>query len=613
MPTDGHKPVVGRRSVLQSISAMAVALVHSRPVIASGRAGEVARETIRQLRIDRQFILFPVNNDASPRYVRLAKDGKVLRFFSASLGLPAQWWAHLDVSEWHGEELNLSVEPDERRRPPGMEIPGRGGDETSDAELIAAIRTSADIWSPETIYKEPQRPLFHFSARRGWTNDPIGLVYHNGRYHLFFIYNPYELRSGNPHWGHAVSTDLIHWEELPIALYPRGEKDFPISGSAVVDIDNSAKWARNGRAPLVVAFTSTGRGECIVYSQDDGATWQEFEGNPVVEHKGRDPRLIWHAETKQWVMAVYSLRRGAGPTAPERHGIAFYTSPDLKSWRERSWIDGYFECPDLFALPVDGDPIRRKWVLTGAPGYYAIGEFDGACFTPDTPHLPGPAGGAPIAKRAVGNLLPATTLHAFQTFSDHPAGQVVQIAWGLVDTVDAPFTQLMSFPTELSLRTTSDGIRLCREPVDAIRSLHVHSHDIPAGPLTDSLWLDDLEGEAWDIEAIIKIGAINNQVVMSIGGDEYAYQCASQMLHGPRGSLYIPLPDGRLQLRILVDRTTVEIFGDRGQAYGLFIRSKPGGNAKLALRASHAILETTLIEKLKIYSLRSAWKTVNPA
>ena len=554
----------------------------------------------RRLRIDQKFVLFPINNDSLSRRVRLVKNGRLLRSFTASLGLPAQWWAHLDTSEWHGQTLTLSVENDKPPPPCPCNPPGRGASETDNAVLVAAIHTSAEIWSPETLYKEPLRPEFHFTCRRGWNNDPNGLMYLAGQYHLFFQHNPYGVRWGNMHWGHAVSTDLVHWRELPIALYPRGEDDFPFSGSGVVDHENTSGWGKNGRPPMVIAFTSTGRGECIAYSQDDGVTWKEFEGNPVVKHNGRDPRLLWYPQTRRWVMAVYSERPGTDAASPKQ-GIAFYSSADLNFWQERSWIEGYFECPDLFPLPVDRDANRVKWVLSCAGGYYSIGEFDGSRFVPESPRLPAPADGNLNTQGEFGPVF-----YAAQTFGNHPEGHRVQIAWGRVDAPDSPFTQLMSFPTTLSLQTTSEGVRLCREPVDAIRSLRTHTSDFPAGPLTTAPLLAELKGEAWDIELVIGIGCNLYPVVLSIGGDEYVYQPASQMLCSPKGAMLIPLNDERLQLRVLVDRTTVEIFGDRGQTYGLFIRSKPGGIVPLELRITWGEVH---LERLSAHSLRSSWST----
>lgn len=595
---------LSRRTVIaSSISTVALVPVLAELALASEATSQpdAARRT-RTFRIDRKYLLFPINDEAVARRVSVVQNGRALRSFTASLGLPAHWWAHLDVTEWRGQPLTLTVEPDSS--PSAALAPkGRGPDETDNAALVAAIRTSTDIWSPETLYLEPTRPLFHFSVQRGWTNDPIGLVYHNGKYHLFFIHNPYGLRPGNTHWGHAVSTDLVHWEELPIALYPRGENDLPYSGSAIVDHGNTSGWAQNGRPPIVIAYTSTGRGECIVYSKDEGVTWQEFEGNPVVKHNGRDPRLIWHDKTKQWIMAVYSLRPAADPAATERHGIAFYTSPDLKAWRERSWIEGFIECPDLFALPIDGDTGRTKWVLSCAQGYYVIGEFDGARFIPETSRLPAPAGQVPWPTPQLPGPMPV--FWAAQTFTNHPDGHIVQIGWARVDTVNEPFNQMMSFPTNLTLRTTADGVRLCREPVDAIRSLRTRTYDFPAGPLTRTPLLTELNGAAWDIEAVINVGVINFPILMCIAGDEYIYHPASQILTSKHDAMPIALSDGQLHLRILVDRTTVEIFGDRGQAYGMFIRSDPGGNAPLELRTTYGEVQ---LAKMKVHALRSAWK-----
>jgi len=584
-----------RRAILQSISAIALMPMLPGPALASEGSDDGAGRKSRQLRIDRKFVLVPINNESLFRRVRIVKNGRVLRAFTASLGLPAQWWAHLDVSDWEGQTLTVSVERDNSPLPGYRPPSGRGANETDNAELVAAIRTSPDIWSPETLYKEPLRPLFHFSSRRGWINDPNGLMYHNGEYHLFFQHNPYGVRWGNMHWGHAVSTDLVHWKELPIALYPRGDDGFPYSGAGVVDHDNTSGWGKNGRPPMVIAFYGGGRGTCIAYSNDDGASWTEFAGNPVIRNV-RDPKLLWHAQTKQWVMAIDSERLDGKPMARRegdemlpgtRQGIAFYTSRDLKSWRERSWIEGFVDCPDLFALPIDRDPKRMRWVLSCGPGYYRIGEFDGARFIPDSPQLPGPSGGR--------------RLYAGQVVNNHPQGDIIQIAWGVGQNHDTPFNGLMGFPVRLSLRTTADGLRLCHEPIDAIRSLRIRTHEVPAGPLKGATLLEELSGEAWDIETVIKVGTIKS-ITMSLGGDDYVYHPATQILSGPKGSVPIPLDDGRLRLRVLVDRTTIEVFGDQGQAYGMFARTNPTTLAALKLSSAQGE-----VVSLKAHSLRSAW------
>jgi fructan beta-fructosidase len=551
----------------------------------------------RTLTVDRRFLLFPINNDSMSRRVRLVKDGRILRSFTAALGLPAQWWAHLDVTEWEGKTLTVTVEKDTSRRVGYLPPPGRGLDETDNAILAAAVKSSATIWSPDTLYKERFRPLFHFSAARGWLNDPNGLMYHDGQYHLFFQHNPYGVRWSNMHWAHAVSTDLVHWQELPIALYPRGEDDFPYSGAGAVDLANTSGWAKNGRPPMVVAFYSTGRGECIAHSADNGRTWKEFERNPVVRAE-RDAKLLWHAPTKRWVMPVYSERlngkpvdrRDGDPLLPgTQRGIAFYTSSDLKSWQERSWIEGFIDCPDLFALPVDGNSDRVKWVLTCGPGHYQIGEFDGSRFVPESPRLPGPPS--------------HPAYYSGQVFNNHPDGDVVQIACVKPESPGQPFRGLMTFPVTLSLQTTVDGVRLCRKPVDSISSLYLHNYECPSGQLTGSPLLTELAGGAWDIELTIKVSTIA-PISLSLGNDEYTYHPPSQMFSGPNGDLPIPLSDERVRMRILVDRTTIEVFGDRGQAYAIFARNKAGQNAPLKLQAWEGHLET-----LRAHALRSAWIT----
>ncbi len=297
------------------------------------------------------------------------------------------------------------------------------------------------------------RAQFHFSPRRGWNNDPNGLVYAQGEYHLYFQHNPYGWSWGNMHWGHAVSPDLVHWRELPIAIYPRRFGDWAFSGSAVVDRANTSGWKHGENDLLVAAYTSTGRGECIVYSNDRGRTWTEFAGNPVVKHQGRDPRLLWHEPTKRWVMAVYDESDG-------KRWIAFYTSSDLKTWTFRSRIEGFFECPDLFELPVDGDPSRRTLGPDG--GEQRIHGRDVRrrdIPTGDTevarPSRPGLLRGADVQRRAARASCPD------RLAPDGDAGDAVQP--GHVAAAGAGSAR------------TPDGPRLTWQPVDELKGLRSRS------------------------------------------------------------------------------------------------------------------------------------------
>ncbi|WP_419788950.1 glycoside hydrolase family 32 protein [Mucilaginibacter sp. FT3.2] len=250
-----------------------------------------------------------------------------------------------------------------------------------------------------THYNEPHRPQLHFSPVQHWVNDPNGMVYFNHTYHLFFQYYPEDIVWGPMHWGHAVSKDLIHWKELPIALYP-DSLGYIFSGSAVVDSNNTSGFGKNGKVPLVAIFThhdpkgekagtDVFQNQSIAYSLDEGNTWTKYAGNPVLKNPGirdfRDPKVMWYAKEKKWVMTL----------ATKDH-ITFYSAPDLKNWIKESEFGlragahgGVWECPDLFPLKLNG---KTYWVLVvnlnpggpngGSATQYFVGSFDGNKFSP---------------------------------------------------------------------------------------------------------------------------------------------------------------------------------------------------------------------------------------
>ena len=266
--------------------------------------------------------------------------------------------------------------------------------------FLAACTSVKQQASNNNDYNEPHRPQIHFSPLSGWMNDPNGMVYHNGIYHLFFQHYPDSTVWGPMHWGHATSKDLVHWEELPIALYP-DTLGYIFSGSAVLDVNNTSGFGQGGIAPLVAIFThhdTTGerrgsndfQNQSLAYSLDDGKTWTKYSGNPVLRNTGikdfRDPKVMWFEESKKWIMTLATL-----------DNITFFSSPDLKNWTEESKIGkefgahgGVWECPDLFTLTDNNG--KKVWVLIvninpggpngGSATQYFIGDFDGNKFTP---------------------------------------------------------------------------------------------------------------------------------------------------------------------------------------------------------------------------------------
>jgi fructan beta-fructosidase len=525
------------------------------------------RDITRELTLEHRFLHFPVKTGAKKCRVALLVQGAIVREFEIELADDPEWWAHLDVGAWHGRTAVLRVDR-----------------LAEDSAALQRVNQADDIWDAKDVYREPLRAQIHFSPRRGWNNDPNGMVYAQGEYHLYFQHNPYGWGWGNMHWGHAVSRDLVHWEELPIAIYPRQFGDWAFSGSAVVDRLDTSGMKRGEDDLLAAAFTSTGRGECIVFSRDRGRTWTEYTGNPVVKHQGRDPRLLWHAPTKRWVMAVYDESDG-------KQWIAFYTSPDLKGWTFRSRIEG-FECPDLFELPVDGDANRRKWVLTAASSEYMVGQFDGTTFRPETAKLPGHRGRG---------------FYAAQTFSEDPRGRVVQIGWLQTTTPGMPFNQGMSLPLTLSLRTTSDGPRLVWQPVEELTDLRSRRLARLSGELKPGdNPLAGVRGELIELRAAFKPGA-TSVLNLKVRGVEIVYDAAKQELRVQGHRAPAPLQGGRQRLVVFTDRTGLEVFAGDGLTYLPMPMNLDAGDVGLNARISG---EPITFDSLDVHELHSIWRTV---
>ncbi|GAA4563428.1 hypothetical protein GCM10023176_07350 [Micromonospora coerulea] len=263
--------------------------------------------------------------------------------------------------------------------------------------LLAATPDAGAQAAPITTRDEAHRPQLHFSPERNWMNDPNGLVWYQGEWHLFFQYNPEGAQWGNMSWGHAVSPDLLHWTELPVAI-PYSADEHIFSGSVVVDERNTSGFGRPGAPALVAVYTSsypaTGiQAQSLAYSNDRGRTWTKYAGNPVLDLRSRefrDPKVFWDTRSGRWTMAV---------VLATEHKVSFYGSPDLRSWTHLSdfgpanAVGGVWEVPDLFELPVDGDPRRTRWVLVvnlnpgavagGSGAQYFVGDWDGSRFTAD--------------------------------------------------------------------------------------------------------------------------------------------------------------------------------------------------------------------------------------
>jgi fructan beta-fructosidase len=301
----------------------------------------------RKFVANKKLLSIPIRNGAPKRIVTLLVDGEpAVRNEIELADESPDWWSVLDVSDWQGKPLTLRVD----------KLP-------ADSQSLALVEQGDTPKDSEQLYAEPMRGQFHFSPSRGWNNDPNGMVFFNGEYHLFFQHNPYGWGWGNMHWGHAVSRDMVHWEELPEALLP-DDMGPMFSGSAVVDWNNTSGLGTAEKPPLVLLYTAAGNPtvQGLAYSLD-GRKFTKLDENPVlgqVTGGNRDPKVIWHEPTKQWVMVLYVEWQA-------KHTIHFFTSPNLRKWTLASITEGdspggryLFECPDFFELPIDGDSTQKE-------------------------------------------------------------------------------------------------------------------------------------------------------------------------------------------------------------------------------------------------------------
>jgi fructan beta-fructosidase len=346
----------------------------------------------------------------------------------------------------------------------------------------------------------------------------------------------------------------------------------------VVDARNTAGFQSGDEKTIVAAFTDTGCGEAIAYSNDRGRTFTYYEGNPVVKHKGRDPKVIWYEPGGHWVMAVYTEQ-------DDSRAIAFYTSPNLKDWEYQSRLDGFYECPELFELPVDGDPANTRWVVFAADAKYVLGRFDGKTFTPEHEGKHQVHWGA---------------YYASQLFTGAPEGRHIQIGWGRINMDGMPFNQMMTFPCELALRTTDEGIRMLAAPVKEIELLHQRKHALqtvqvqPGEPVTVPT-----RGRLFDIRAEFEVGQAS-VFGLQIGDTRVTYDAAKADLMG------MPLKpvEGKIRIQILVDRPSMEICGNDGRVY-----QTRAFRSKDEIEAIHVFAEGQPVQlnRLEIHELKSIW------
>ncbi len=464
----------------------------------------------------------------------------------------------------------------------------------------SVLKGGKPVESEPAWHKDAYRPQYHYSAKKNWANDPNGLIYYEEEWHLFYQYNPYGNFDGHKHWAHAVSSDLVHWEDLPLALFPDSLGDC-WSGSVVADKQNTSglftgntdEYGKKKEEGLVAIYTSFSETICqsLAYSVDRGRTWTKYEGNPVVASSNnpggsiyfRDPKVFWHEESSQWMMVI-----SGGP-------LMIYTSPDLLHW-ECGIVDTEIqtECPDLFPITVDGTA-EKKWVLTLSGQFYLVGELKKMrnnkwMFRPETEKIPMNFG---------------PDCYATQSWNSAPNGSVYTISWLIspdyitsLPTILPNYSGLYSLVYELSLIKEEGGYRLLQNPLKAYEQLRqnqlaVRKEYVLEAGQENAARIPEVQGKQYEllVEFFPNPSVTEFGIKLYLGEEEetvLSYQPASGQLSVDRSrSGVFPADafgnpgvystslsaeaDGGITLRIFADESILEVFAGQGQVLGTFL------------------------------------------
>ncbi len=442
------------------------------------------------------------------------------------------------------------------------------------------------VQAQTNFYHEKFRPQFHFSSQKNWINDPNGLIYSNGEYHLFYQYNPFGNNWGHMSWGHSVSKDLVKWKQLPVAI--REENGIMIfSGSIVLDNKNrSALGPKKEDAPMVAIYSGQdsvlqAQHQNLAYSLDNGKSWSKYSANPVLDIKMknfRDPNVFWHEPTKRWIMSV---------AMPNEKMISFYSSFSLKQWNfegdfgPQSDTSGVWECPDLIQVPIVGEPNKKKWVLLVSQNssmQYFVGEFNGSKFFNENPYNK-------IMRPDYG-----TDYYAAISYKTTPDKIPTTIGWVsnwnyANDVPTSPWRGSMSIPRKLAVKKMGSEWILVQEPIKALRSMRSTAEVLKEPIKVTYNYSTPFKGQSYEMELSIRPGTTSvSGVKIAVGGNHYfmiKYDASIEQLYIDRSNMpsdfsaqyqyfniknaYLKTINDLVKLHIFVDKSIVEIFANNGE------------------------------------------------
>ena len=490
--------------------------------------------------IEKNYLVFPIGRYVDSRKLKICYNGNMVNDIDLRLDYvnPSEY-VYYDVRKYIGKDINI---------------------ETDQAVVLENIQSD----SPEFNYSEIKnfRPTVHFTPDYGWINDPNGLLEYvspvTGKktYHMFYQYNPYDTVWGNMHWGHAVSSDLVRWENRPIALYP-DEQGTMFSGSAVIDRENRTGLKEGDEDVILLFYTSAGGAnllssgkpftQCLAYSTDGGQTFKKYEKNPIVPHiksDNRDSKVIWCDDMERYVMALYL----------EDSLFALLVSDDLLHWDmlQEIVIEGEAECPDIYPLYADGDRSKKKWIISGASHRYVVCEYNNYRFN------------------IIQNARPLNYgrySYAAQTFSGVPNGRRINIAWNRnLDFPGVPFNGQMSVPMEMSLRTHESEYFLCSEPISEITALKSEQTVFSSTEVTkDSPLVIPMKRCAYALDFDFSFSD-KGKITVNIFGKNVKIDPEMNLVRVGENTFPLSVAGVPGRLRMIVDTCSIELISGNGEA-----------------------------------------------
>lgn len=602
--------------VAMSLSAATITVLASEPGIKIEHLG--TNNTIVRVDSDSKYLLLPVQESIDDATVKIIVDGKLERTLAVRMAKSkVDYTVPLDLTPYKGHDLILDV------------VTSQSRSSVREAKDDACWNNLAFADTIDTTNREKYRPIYHHTPLYGWMNDPNGMVYKDGVWHLCYQWNPYGSKWQNLSWGQSTSRDLIHWDhQLNPVVEPDG-LGMIFSGSSAIDTANSAGF---GKDAIVSMYTSAGTSQIqsLAWSDDNGTTYHKYPGNPVItlESEARDPNMFWNDETKLWTLVLAHALD---------HEMLIFTSPDMKEWTLKSAFgkglgsqDGVWECPDLFKLPVEGSD-ESKWVLLcninpggpfgGSATQYFIGDFDGTTFTPDRDA----SGNVPTKWMDYGKDHYATV-----SFSNAPDNRRTVIGWmsNWQYAAEVPTMQFRSantLPREVGLFKGNNGqIYASSAPSPELLSLRGKAvtdvKSIKAGAKARNYNLPSINDGACEIVMDIEPGRTSD-VTLTLSNHKgekvvMTYNPAEETMSFDRRESGVTdfsqdFPavtvsptfgkDSRLSLRIFIDRSSIEVFGNDGRFVMTNLVFPTTPYTTLSLSAANGKAK---INNLKIYTIK---------